>query len=157
MEFKERMTLENKVNTIDFCYDWKLNNQEKKQDCWLNFKNTVHKIVQIYADDSPFLRIGQFLNTYNPTYHIDILQDFLEECNFKGENLTNNNFEKSKIIPLKGERYTVAGMGMMMCNKEDIIFFGSSHDYEIFTDKTHFNKIKERLQTCISNENFSKD
>tara|TARA_Y100000310_G_C20087739_1_gene536801 strand:- start:35 stop:490 length:456 start_codon:yes stop_codon:yes gene_type:complete len=151
------MALEDKINTIDFYSNWKINDLMNKNLNWLNFKKNTHKVVQVYVDNSPFLRIGQFINSDSPTYHIQILRDFLEECNSKGEMLIDNCFERYKLIPLNGERYDVVGMGMVACIGEEIHFFGSSHDYEISTDLTHFNTIKEKLYSYSFNENFTKD
>ena len=114
-------------------------------------KEGLNEVVQLYIDEKPRLAINDI-----STYHKFILERILNEDKLKFESV-NLGYDWNGPA-LKGERYRVVGMGLVLRSGNSLFFSGGSEDYKIGINQEHLKECKELLgdnfSIFISSDNY---
>lgn len=89
-----------------------------------------YRIIQLYLGGTPYLRFQNFSSERD---HADILRRFLE----------SHGICVDAVPRLRGERYTVSGMGKSYVHREQrrVAFYGKSIGYDLGIDPDHLEQI----------------
>jgi hypothetical protein len=138
------MALDGVVKQIDIHQAWKEREFSQKQKKLEDLLFNLGKTIQVYVDKKPYLRISVELDKW---FHDQILRDFFEECEARGETLVED-IDKIPIerIPRNGERYSLVGMGMVLMRPNHFHFFGDSYGYNLHINEKHLKEISNQLE-----------
>lgn len=108
----------------------------------IQLPNEPSKVVQLYIDKRPILRVGN-----KSLKHKTILENTLNEFNIPFDTFEQGD---NVLLELTGERYRVVGMGTYVRIRDIVRLNGHSFDYGIKVNKAH----TEEMQKLIPNIEF---
>ena len=102
----------------------------------LPIEGATSAFVQLSIDDELFLRSGRFRNAG----HAEVLEAALEEFNLPHAMI--KMYDGREILAVRGERYVVAGMGLITNLDSVVDLRGESAEYGLGISARHFDEIK---------------